>query len=55
VVDEPFAKVTYRDAVKLLQEEIAKDPKKWQFPEVNNDALCSCYWHLLFYRFSFSF
>jgi len=34
VVDEPFAKVAYRDAVALLQAEIAKDPSKWQFPAV---------------------
>lgn len=35
VVHEPFVKVSYRDAVALLQVEIAKDPSKWQFPEVH--------------------
>jgi asparaginyl-tRNA synthetase len=34
VVEQPFARVSYRDAVGFLQEEIAKDPSKWQFPEV---------------------
>ena len=34
LVSTPFARVTYTDAVKLLQEEIAKDRKKWQFPDV---------------------
>ena len=34
LVGTPFARVAYRDAVKLLQEEIAKDPSKWQFPQV---------------------
>lgn len=34
LVDEPFVRVPYREAIKLLQEEIAKDPSKWQFPEV---------------------
>lgn len=34
LVAEPFARVSYRDAIKYLQEEIAKDPSKWQFPEV---------------------
>jgi len=31
---EPFARVSYRDAIKYLQEEIAKDPSKWQYPDV---------------------
>ena len=26
--------MTYTDAIKLLQEEIAKDPSKWQYPDV---------------------
>ena len=26
--------MTYSDAVAMLQEEIAKDPSKWDFPEV---------------------
>jgi asparaginyl-tRNA synthetase len=34
LVDEPFVRLAYRDAVKLLQEEIAKDPSKWQYPNV---------------------
>lgn len=34
LVERPFARVSYRDAVGFLQEEIAKDPSKWQFPEV---------------------
>ena len=31
---EPFLRLSYTDAVALLQEEIKKDPKKWQFPDV---------------------
>jgi len=34
VVDKPFARVSYREAIKYLQDEIAKDPSKWQFPDV---------------------
>jgi len=34
LVSQPFARVEYRDAIKYLQEEIAKDPSKWQFPDV---------------------
>lgn len=34
LVDKPFARVSYREAIAFLQEEIAKDPSKWQFPEV---------------------
>jgi asparaginyl-tRNA synthetase len=34
VVEKPFVRVAYRDAIGYLQEEIAKDPSKWQFPEV---------------------
>lgn len=34
LVQQPFARCSYRDAVVYLQEEIAKDPSKWQFPEV---------------------
>ena len=34
LVNEPFARVSYRDAIDYLQEEITKDPTKWQFPEV---------------------
>lgn len=31
---EPFARVEYREAIKLLQAEIAKDKGKWQYPDV---------------------
>lgn len=34
LVQQPFARVSYRDAIKFLQEEISKDPSKWQFPQV---------------------
>ncbi|CAB9516548.1 Asparagine--tRNA ligase [Seminavis robusta] len=34
LVNEPFARVSYREAIGYLQEEIAKDPSKWQFPDV---------------------
>ena len=34
LVEKPFARVSYREAIEYLQEEIAKDPSKWQFPEV---------------------
>ena len=34
LVDQPFARVSYREAISFLQEEISKDPSKWQFPEV---------------------
>ena len=34
LVDKPFARVAYREAVRLLQEEISKDPSKWQYPVV---------------------
>jgi len=34
VISQPFARCSYRDAISYLQEEIAKDPSKWQFPEV---------------------
>ena len=34
VVDEPFVRLPYRDAVVLLQDEIAKDPSKWKYPEM---------------------
>lgn len=32
--DKPFVRCSYRDAIGYLQEEIAKDPSKWQFPDV---------------------
>lgn len=34
VVNKPFVRVSYREAIEYLQEEIAKDPSKWQFPDV---------------------
>eukprot|EP00968_Pinguiococcus_pyrenoidosus_P026764 scaffold7329_cov222-Pinguiococcus_pyrenoidosus.AAC.6 len=34
LVEKPFERIAYRDAVVELQKEIAKDPSKWQFPEV---------------------
>ena len=34
-MDKPFAKVDYSDAIALLREEIAKDPSKWEYPEVS--------------------
>jgi len=34
LVSKPFVRVSYREAVAYLQEEIAKDPSKWQFPDV---------------------
>lgn len=34
IVEQPFARVSYREAVALLQDEIAKDPSKWQYPDV---------------------
>lgn len=34
LVEQPFVRISYREAIGYLQEEIAKDPEKWQFPEV---------------------
>ena len=34
IVDEKFARVRYEDAIEMLQAEIAKDPSKWEYPEV---------------------
>jgi len=34
VVGKPFVRISYKDAIKLLQDEIEKDPSLWQFPEV---------------------
>eukprot|EP00934_Nitzschia_sp_Nitz4_P003564 Nitzschia sp. Nitz4//scaffold59_size112058//62906//64825//NITZ4_004111-RA/size112058-snap-gene-0.84-mRNA-1//-1//CDS//3329555129//3554//frame0 len=34
LANEPFARISYREAIVLLQEEIAKDPSAWKFPEV---------------------
>jgi len=34
LVSEPFARVEYKEAVRLLQEEIAKDKSAWAYPEV---------------------
>jgi len=35
VVSKPFVRLSYREAIASLQEEIAKDPSKWQFPIVD--------------------
>lgn len=35
LVELPFAKVSYTDAIALLQAEIAKDPNKWAYPDVH--------------------
>lgn len=35
LVNKPFVRISYREAVKYLQEEIAKDVSKWQFPVVD--------------------
>eukprot|EP00980_Cylindrotheca_fusiformis_P011002 scaffold2526_cov131-Cylindrotheca_fusiformis.AAC.18 len=34
LVSRPFVRVSYREAIRYLQEEIAKDPSAWQFPDV---------------------
>ncbi|GMH59756.1 hypothetical protein TrST_g1585 [Triparma strigata] len=34
ILESEFAKVSYTEAVEKLQEEIKKDPSKWQFPSV---------------------
>lgn len=34
LVNLPFARITYEDAIALLQAEIAKDRKKWAYPDV---------------------
>jgi asparaginyl-tRNA synthetase len=34
LVEAPFVRIPYREAISLLQEEIAKDRSKWQFPDV---------------------
>jgi asparaginyl-tRNA synthetase len=35
LVQKPFVRVSYREAIEFLQEEINKDPSKWQFPDVS--------------------
>ena len=35
LIDEPFVRISYRDAISLLQEAIKKDPSKWQYPDVH--------------------
>lgn len=35
LVDKPFARVSYTEAIALLQEEIRKDPTKWAYPDVH--------------------
>ncbi|GAB5354424.1 hypothetical protein AAMO2058_000117700 [Amorphochlora amoebiformis] len=34
ITNKPFKKIEYTKAVELLKEEIAKDPSKWEYPEV---------------------
>mmetsp|Transcript_20698 Transcript_20698/g.30966 ORF Transcript_20698/g.30966 Transcript_20698/m.30966 type:complete len:574 (-) Transcript_20698:253-1974(-) len=34
ITSKPFKRIEYTEAVKLLKEEIAKDPSKWEYPEV---------------------
>ena len=34
LVDTPFVRLPYRDAIALLQEEIPKNRSRWQFPDV---------------------
>lgn len=34
LVSQPFARISYREAIQYLQDEISKDPSKWQFPDV---------------------
>lgn len=34
LIQQPFACISYEDAVTMLQEEIAKDPSKWTYPTV---------------------
>ena len=50
LVNEPFVRLPYREAVVLLQEEIAKDPSKWQYPEMTfgTDFSTGILFHILF-------
>ena len=34
LVEQPFVRLPYKDAIVLLQEEIAKNRSKWQYPDV---------------------
>jgi asparaginyl-tRNA synthetase len=34
LVEKPFVRISYKEAVALLQKEIAKDASKWKFPNV---------------------
>lgn len=34
LVEKPFHRIAYKDAIKLLQDEIAKDPSKWNYTDV---------------------
>ena len=34
LISAPFQRVSYRDAIVLLQTEIAKDPSKWNYTDV---------------------
>ena len=35
LIEEPFVRLPYKDAIELLQAEIKKDPSKWQYPDVH--------------------
>lgn len=35
LVTQPFVRISYREAICYLQEEIIKDPSKWRFPNVS--------------------
>eukprot|EP00466_Bigelowiella_natans_P002163 jgi/Bigna1/58455/fgenesh1_pm.93_\ len=34
IANKPFMKIEYKEAIKLLQEEITKDASKWEYPDV---------------------
>merc|ERR1719201_807521 len=34
VASKPFARVSYTEAVGMLRDEIAKEPGKWEYPDV---------------------
>jgi hypothetical protein len=35
LIEEPFARISYADAVTLLQREIEKSPSEWKYPQVS--------------------
>lgn len=35
LVKQPFVRISYREAISLLQNEISKDPSKWQYKDVS--------------------